>query len=810
VRIPVSTYRLQFNRDFRFVDAIGIIDYLHDLGITDLYSSPILKARPGSTHGYDVIDPTQINPEIGTPEEFDQLVEALHAKGMGLILDIVPNHMAASVDNPWWFDVLEKGQDSPHAAFFDVNWESKKVLLPILGRPYGEALENEELVLRFEHGRYILQYYEQKLPIAAGAGNMTVDQVLSRQNYRLAFWRKAADGINYRRFFDISDLVGLRVERDDVFEATHRYVLKLVDEGKVTGLRIDHIDGLLDPKAYLDRLPQVYVVTEKILAANEPLPCDWRTHGTTGYDFMNSVNGVFIDREGFHKLEQIYSEFTQSSDTFTDVFRERKRQVMRELFAGELTALAHRLWELAEEDRHARDLATEELKEALVSVTACLPVYRTYIRDEKISETDRAYIEDAITVSGKGPAFDFLRRVLVVNPAWYLQDRKPDYLDFVMRWQQFSGPVMAKGLEDTTFYVHNPLISVNDVGGDSNGPEAYFGVDEFHRRNLARHNRWPHSMNASSTHDTKRSEDVRTRINVLSEMPEEWSRRLHRWSRWVPTEDAPAPNEQVLIFQSMLGAWPIEADRLKQYITKALREGKTHTSWINVDEDYERHVLSFVESLYANEKFLKDFTQFQNKIAYFGSLASLSQLVLKIASPGIPDLYRGANVWDFSLADPDNRRPVDFSSRAEMLGEVKKHANPGDLLKCWADGRLKLYVVWRSLNFRREHSNLFLHGEYIPLRVVGFRANHVVAFARHLHDDWCVVAVPRLLAKLGRGQDLWPDTSIELPTGAPAHWINILTSEEPSSPVSASALFSTLPLAVLTARDAFQIRGCMR
>ena len=308
-------------------------------------------------------------------------------------------------------------------------------------------------------------------------------------------------------------------------------------------------------------------------------------------------------------------------------------------------------------------------------------------------------------------------------------------------------------------------------------------------------------MNATSTHDTKRSEDVRTRINVLSEIPEEWSHRLHRWSRWVPTGGAPAPNEQVLIFQSMLGAWPIEADRLKQYITKALREGKTHTSWINLDEDYERRVLSFVDSLYANEKFLKDFTQFQNEIAYFGSLSSLSQLVLKIASPGIPDLYRGANVWDFSLADPDNRRPVDFSSRIEMLEELKKHANPPELLKSWADGRLKLYVMWRSLNFRREYSDLFVHGEYIPLRVVGPRANHVVAFARHLHDDWCIVAVPRLLAKLGRGNDLWPDTSIELPPEAPAHWINILTKEELSSPVSASALFSTLPLAVLTARD---------
>jgi (1->4)-alpha-D-glucan 1-alpha-D-glucosylmutase len=800
MRIPVSTYRLQFNRDFRFVDAIRIVDYLHGLGITDLYASPILKARPGSTHGYDVIDPTEINPEIGTPEEFDQLVEALQAKGMGLILDIVPNHMAASVDNPWWFDVLEKGQDSPYAAFFDVNWESKKVLLPILSRPYGEALENEELILRLENGRHVIQYYEQKLPIAAGAENMTVDQVLSRQNYRLAFWRKAADGINYRRFFDISDLVGLRVERDDVFEATHRYVLKLVDEGKVTGLRIDHIDGLLDPKAYLDRLPPVYVVTEKILAANEPLPCDWRTHGTTGYDFTNFVNGVFVDREGFHELQKIYSRFTQSTETFTDVFRERKRQVMRELFPGEVTALVHRLCELAEEDRHARDLATDELKEALVSVTACLPVYRSYIREGTISETDRAYIEDAIRVSGKGPAFDFLRRVLLVDPAWYLQHRKAEYLDFVMRWQQFTGPVMAKGLEDTTFYVHNPLISVNEVGGDSNGPEPYFGVDEFHRRNLARRNRWPQTMNATSTHDTKRTEDVRARINVLSEMPLRWEACLRRWSRWNWAGGAPAPNEQVLIFQSMLGAWPIEAERLKQYITKALREGKTHTSWINVNEDYERRVLSFIDMLYGTEKFLKDFTRFHTEIAYFGSLSSLSQLVLKITVPGIPDLYRGTDAWDFSLADPDNRRPVDFSSRIEMLEEITKNANPRELLKSWTDGRLKLYVTWRLLNFRREHSDLFLHGEYVPLRVVGSRADHVIAFGRYLHDDWCIVAVPRLLAKLGRGKNVWQDTSIELPPDTPSDWINVLANEEPSSPLPASSLFSTLPLAVLTPR----------
>ena len=797
MRIPVSTYRLQFNRDFRFVDAIRIVDYLHDLGITDVYASPILKARPGSTHGYDVTDPTEINPEIGTREEFDEFISALQAKGMGLILDIVPNHMAASVDNPWWFDVLEKGQDSPYAHFFDVNWESEKVLLPILGKPYGEALDSEELVLKIENGRPVVQYYEHKLPIAAGGEDMNLDQVLSRQHYRLAFWRKAADGINYRRFFDINDLVALRSEREDVFRATHEYVLKLVGEGKVTGLRIDHIDGLFDPKAYLDRLPEVYVVTEKILAAREHIPFDWQTRGTTGYDFLNFTNGVFINRDGFHNLERTYSDVIGFSSTFLEIFRERKRQVMRELFSGEVAALVSRLAKLAEEDRRARDASTEELKEAFLSVTACMPVYRTYIRDENISEIDRSYIEDAIAVSAKGPAIDFLRRVLLLDPAWYQQHRRSDYLDFVMRWQQFTGPVMAKGLEDTTFYVHNPLMSVNEVGGDSNGPECYFGVEEFHGRNLARHARWPHTMNASSTHDTKRSEDVRARINVISEFPAEWARRVRRWRRWTSTTEAPAPNEQILIFQSMLGAWPIEPNRLKQYVRKALREGKTHTSWLNINQEYERRVLSFVDSLYSNQEFLNDFVRFQKKIAHFGALSSLSQLVLKITSPGIPDLYRGTDVWDLSLADPDNRRPVDFSSLMEMLAALKDNANPGQLLKCWTDGRLKLYLTWKLLNFRRAHADLFLQGEYIPLSVVGPRADHIIAFARRLRDDWCVVTVPRLLAKLGRGKNIWQGTSIRLPAGTPLHWTNILTKENSSAELSVSGLFATLPFAAL-------------
>ncbi len=805
MRVPVSTYRLQFNSNFRFADALEIVDYLHALGVTDLYASPLLKARIGSTHGYDVTDPTQLNPEIGTAEEFDRLCGALKEQGMGLLLDIVPNHMAASLENPWWFDVLEKGEKSRYAEFFDVDWTSKKILLPILGRPYGEVLENEELQVRMVNGRPVLKYHEQRLPLAAGAENLSgdaVDRVLSRQHYRLAYWRKAADAINYRRFFDISDLVGLRTECDDVFHATHDYILKLVAEGKVTGLRIDHIDGLRDPKTYLDRLPDVFVAVEKILAANEQTPYDWKVEGTTGYDFTNYLNGAFIDPEGFRKLEKIYTEVTGKDQTLTQIFRERKRQVMRELFTGEVQALVDRLAKLAEADRHARDLRSEDLREAFVSVTACLPAYRTYIRSTDVSETDRALIDGAILAAGKGAAFDFLRRVLHVEPAWYLQRQKPEYLDFAMRWQQFTGPVMAKGLEDTAFYVHNPLISVNEVGGDSNGPESYFGVEEFHRRNLKRHAHWPHTMNATSTHDTKRSEDVRARINVLSELAEAWGRALRRWMRIHPRQTAPDSNEQILIYQSMLGAWPIELDRLKEFLTKALREAKTHTSWVEIDEDYERRVHAFLESLYASKTFLADFQRVQKRVAYYGALSSLAQLVLKATSPGLPDFYRGSELWDFSLADPDNRRPIDFSSRMHRLQKAQ-HSTSHELLKSWEDGSLKMFVTWKLLQFRRKSPDLFLEGDYIPLRAAGTHADHVIAFVRRFRSEWCLVAVPRLCASLSRagsaplGARIWKRTHIHLPPSAPSSWTNILTGESLESPATCSTLFHELPIAVL-------------
>ncbi len=788
VRIPSSTYRLQFNAAFRFEDASGILEYLHELGIDHIYASPLLRARTGSAHGYDVTDPARINPEIGSHEDFDRFAGRLREAGLGLLLDIVPNHMAAHPENPWWNDVLARGQASTYANFFDIDWSPGKILLPILSEPYGNALESGRLSI--EDGT--LRYCDTSLPVHAAQDTADVDEIdriLARQPYRLAYWRKAADAINYRRFFDVSDLICLRTERDDVFKATHAFILDLVNRGVVQGLRIDHIDGLLDPRAYLDRLPRIYVVVEKILAGDETIPADWKAQGSTGYDFLNMVNGVLVDEEGYVELERVYRTFTGSADRAVDVFRKRKRQAMEYLFAAEVDALTDWLAALAQSSRHARDFTRRELREALVSITACLPVYRTYIREDSIPETDRRTIEraaaDSQTCSDATPdAGAYIRDVLLHNR------------DFVKRWQQFTGPVMAKGLEDTTFYVHHPLLSVNEVGGDSNGPETYFGIETFHRRNLVRRRT---TMNATSTHDTKRSEDVRARIDVLSEIPREWERCLDRWTRWNPDEAAPDRNEQIFIYQTLLGAWPITRERLHGYLIKALREARTHTNWLNPDNGYEDQVLAFVDRLLDSRgagKFLKDFKKVHRKVAWYGALNSLGQVLLKITAPGVPDFYQGTELWDFSLADPDNRRAVDYEARMKEFERVKRCANPKELMEHWEDGRIKLFTIWKALAFRRDDPQLFLEGEYIPVEVGGKHANHVIAFMRRLGDRWALIAVPRTMSKLGRAPR-WSNTALDLPGGVPTRWQNVFTDGQVASPLTASVLFSDFPVALL-------------
>jgi (1->4)-alpha-D-glucan 1-alpha-D-glucosylmutase len=923
LRVPVATYRLQFSREFRFEHARALVPYLHKLGVTDLYASPLFRARPGSGHGYDVTDPTRLNPELGTDEEFEALDQELKQFGMGLLLDIVPNHMAASPENPWWMDFLENGASSPYAPFFEIVWHpttargamEDKILIPTLGGPYGSVLENQEITLTLEERGFCVRYYEVKLPIdpksygtilthrlgtleetigadhpalqgllrlvdkierlpvrtATDPGEIEVrrrdggvikrtlwhlynahpeihqflddnvrifngrkgdpnsldllDQLLADQAYWLAFWRVVTEKINYRRFFDVSDLIGIRVDDPRVFEATHALVVRLATEGKITGLRVDHIDGLFDPLEYLRRLqgrivpgprgqgdpPRFYVLVEKILIGDEPLPEEWPVCGTTGYDFLKAMNELFVDPQGLKTLDAIYARFTGTQMTFTDVVYQQKKRVVEELFAGELRALGHHLGLLAEQYRHARYLSPKELMQALVEVTACLPVYRTYIRGFEVPARDSPYIERAVEEARhrnpevSTPVFNFLKRVLLLDLPTSLAVREREaWLLFVMRWQQFAGPAMAKGLEDTACYVYHRLISLNEVGGDPGIQGS--SVETFHRHNVATRARWPYTLSATSTHDTKRSEDVRARINVLAELPQEWTRCLSRWRRWngsqkrrVGGRPVPDPNEEMLIYQTLLGAWPlVEAElpafreRLKGYVIKAAREAKVHTSWINPQPEHESALVAVVDAILRPSRrnnFLTDFLRFQRKIAFYGACNSLAQVLLKITAPGVPDLYQGTELWDFSLVDPDNRRPVDFEIRARLLEDLNRRetkdplALVSDLLGRWADGRVKLFVTAKALNFRAIHSELFLKGDYLPLHARGKWRDRVCAFARRSEEAWAVVAVPRLLTKLIKpgvfplGGRVWGNGCLALPEEAPGRWLNVLTDE---------------------------------
>ncbi len=920
VRVPLTTYRLQFHGRFRFEHARALVPYLDALGVTGLYASPLLKARKGSSHGYDVTDPTRLNPELGTEGEFDALVEALRGRRMGLLLDIVPNHMSASSENRWWMDVLENGAGSPFAPFFDIDWHSpkkaleKKVLLPILGGPYGRVLENRELVLRLEMGGFFVHYHGGKLPLAlksygrilahrlevleenygpehpsfrelwdvisdiehlpapadpAKAGERLqaeeevrekihrfyrdraeirahidetlriyrgtkgdpasfdlLDNLLMEQSYWLSFWRLANEEINYRRFFAISDLISVRVEDPKVFEASHALVLRLVREGKATGLRVDHIDGLYDPMGYLAQLrsrlaPEkgkrsaspFYVVVEKILAEGEDLPAEWPVQGTTGYDFLNLVNGVFVSAVGARALGETYARFLGETQVFETLVYEKKKMIMETLFSGEMHSLGQHLGRLAEQDRYGRDLPRKELQQALVEVTACFPVYRTYIRGFDISARDRRYLGRALReatrrgAEASAPVFDFLRRVLLLEgPAFAAGEQSGEWLRFIMRWQQFTGPIMAKGFEDTALYVYNRLTSQNEVGGHPSGLGV--PVSAFHKRAGGVAARWPHTMNATTTHDTKRSEDVRARINVLSELPEEWEKRLLLWSDWnrgknrlVGGRPVPDPGEEVLLYQTLLGAWPLEQEeipafpeRVRSYMIKAVREAKVHTRWIRPNPEHERAVRDFVTALLEGEegsRFREDFLPFQRMIAHYGAQNGLAQVLVKIAAPGVPDLYQGAELWDLRLVDPDNRGPVDFGRRTRMLDELRSREKGGllplvdELVSTWEDGRIKLYLTWRALNFRRERRELFLSGEYHPLSASGGNKDHVLAFARKRETKWAIAAVPRLVTRLSPrgefplGQKAWGTKSgLVLPEGAPQQWRNVLTGEE--------------------------------
>jgi (1->4)-alpha-D-glucan 1-alpha-D-glucosylmutase len=971
--VPRATYRVQLHADFRFSDAAALVPYLAALGISHLYCSPFLRARAGSRHGYDVVDHGQINPEIGSRADLEALVATLRAHGMGLLIDLVPNHMGVlGGDNAWWLDVLENGPASAFAAYFDIDWHSAdpaltgRVLLPLLGDQYGLVLERGELQLQFapDSGRYTLSYHEHRLPIdPAGYGTLlrraaaalrphaldadalatlatliedferlpsrdstdaaaitrrqrdktllkrrlaaqvaaqpalaqviaaqvdelngrvaarasfdALDALISAQPYRLAHWRTASDQINYRRFFDINELAALRMERPEVFEATHALVLRLAADGWVDGLRIDHPDGLADPAGYFRRLQlryaelagialpdppgeplaarPLYVVIEKIVAPHEQVSTGWAVHGTTGYRFANVVNGLLIDGGAKARLDRSWRAFVGDEAVDFDALAwHGKHLVMDGALAGELTVLATALLRLAREDRRTRDFTLNSLRHALADVVAALPVYRTYLID-KPSAQDRRYIAWAIglarrrSLGADASVFDFLHRVLLGKPLpgapAGLGQR---YNAFARRLQQYTSPVAAKGIEDTALYRHHRLISVNDVGGD---PDAFgLSVAAFHAASRDRAQRWPHTMLATSTHDAKRSEDVRARIDVISEMPAAWRLTVRRWMRLnrshkhtVNGAPAPSRNDEYLLYQTLVGSLPDATPddaalaaytaRIDQAMLKSARESKAVTSWINPNAAYEAALSAFVQALLAPREgnlFLQDLRSTLPVFAWHGALNSCTLAALKCLSPGVPDFYQGHAAIELTLMDPDNRSPVDHPRRRSLLARAQaSRALPDEAARCAdlrallqraGDGELKFRVTWAALQLRRDHKALLRDGDYLPLHARGVCARHVVAFARRAGGRWVLVVATRLYASFGlpAGEApigaVWGDTVVELPTAGSADALapgsrlhERLSGRDHATDAGALALADLLrdcPLALLETADA--------
>jgi malto-oligosyltrehalose synthase len=928
---PLATYRLQLNRDFTFAQATAILPYLARLGISHIYCSPFLKARAGSTHGYDLVDYGRINPELGDDASFARFCASLGDHCLGLILDFVPNHMGVGhADNAWWLDVLEWGQTSPYARYFDIDWSpprrdlAGKLLVPVLGTSYGGALTKGEIELRFDAaaGSFDLWYADHRLPVNArdyaailgplaklpalgrafdrlqeaflseasprylrqvagaakealavaardpataeavdaaaaswrGVGGEAASwtrlhELLQRQPYRLAHWRAAADEVNYRRFFDIQDLAGMRMERITVFRDTHEFIGRLLADGVLQGLRIDHVDGLADPQRYCRRLNafaaaivprdaagkrlRPYLLVEKILTGAETLPPSWPVSGTTGYDYLALANGLFIDPTGLARLKRHWRRFTGIEIEIEEEIYRCRLQVIDRNLASELNYLVNWLVDIAEADWFTRDYTPKRLREALAEIVAAFGVYRTYVTERGISDADRGVIEDAIAKAHKrwegadSEILDFIASLLTLDirerNRGHFTDKREAILRFVARFQQYTGAIAAKAVEDTFFYRFVPLASANEVGASPYQPTT--SPRQFHDRIAERASAWPLAMLASATHDTKRGEDMRARLDVLSEMPDDWARRVARWhihNRAHRSEaggkPVPGPNHEYLLYQSIVGTWPMHPGslprsaarrdayvaRLKAYAVKAAREAKLATSWTAPDQIYEAGFERFIERLFdpPHNPFTDSVVRFLAPILRLGAFNSLSQLVLKATLPGVPDFYQGSEFWDLSLVDPDNRRPVDYSARRDAIAAL----DLAIAVTRWRDGWLKLWLTERLLALRNRMSGLFLSGSYEPLQVEGAAADHIVAFWRRSGDAAILVVATRLLAELVRGDlgTFWPggdcfgDTAIRI-DGA---WIDQFTgarivSEAQTIPVAAT--LARLPVAVLAA-----------
>jgi (1->4)-alpha-D-glucan 1-alpha-D-glucosylmutase len=913
--IPIATYRLQLTADFGFDAAAAVVPYLKSLGITHLYASPFMKARHGSTHGYDIVDHTQLNPELGGEGGFTRLSEALKAHDLGLILDFVPNHVGVHfADNPWWLGLLEWGPASPHAASFDIDWDilpfrsRPGVLLPILGSSYGHSLEKGEIELRYDpnDGSLSAWYFEHRLPIAperygeilrhavkeAGAEDraagkrilelasrymglrhpdrneapgfkaelknivggaeiiargldayragpdrptqiLALHHLLERQHYRLAHWRLASSDINYRRFFDINTLAGLRVEDGGTFEAIHRLVRKLIAEDKLQGLRLDHIDGLRDPAQYFQRLRRLllkaqgrrakpfYMVVEKILGPHEKLHAFSGVHGTTGYEWLNAITQVLIDSNGLEPLDQAWRQISNSPPNVAPVLKEAKRRVLQTLLTSEFTVLTRLLARIAGGHYSTRDYSADSLRQALELYILHFPVYRTYLVPSGPTVRDRELISNTIEnarsdwFAADQGIFEFLRDALtmdLIKPGRATHSA-PRVRRFALKLQQFTGPVMAKSLEDTAFYRYHRLLALNEVGGEPSADAL--SIEAFHKIMVSRAKEWPHGMTATSTHDTKRGEDARARLIALAEIPGEWTSAVARWkvlnaAHLVTGGEMRSPSAafEYMLYQALLGAWPSGQgdgsfrERIQAYALKAAREGKQETSWLNPNEAYEAGLRTFIDRILdpqASAEFLETMERLARRVALLGALNSLSQVTLKTAMPGVPDFYQGTEFWDLSLVDPDNRRPVNFSERASVLSSMEA-PDWTSLAQNWRDGHIKLAWTRHLLKLRAELANVFTDGEYEPLQVSGAHRDQIIAFARRRGRDAAIVAVAKSFAIFSQGGRAWPHA--EAYDGA----LNVSGyslegfAEADASQLRLSDLFTHVPAAVLRAK----------
>jgi (1->4)-alpha-D-glucan 1-alpha-D-glucosylmutase len=915
--IPIATYRVQLTANFDFDAAASIVPYLKALGITHLYASPFMKARKGSSHGYDIVDHTRINPELGGDAGFERLSQALKQHDLGLILDFVPNHVGVHfADNPWWLDVLEWGPASPHAVSFDIDWDILPyrarggVLLPIIGSSYGEALKKGEIELRYDagEGSFSAWYFEHRLPIAperyseilrtsikeagaedGAAGKRILDlasrhrglrhpnrseapgfkaelkgitgsadiiargldayragpqrpaqilalhHLLERQHYRLGHWRLASSDINYRRFFDVNTLAGLRVEDSGTFDAIHRLVRKLIVEGKLQGLRLDHIDGLRDPAQYFQRLRRLirdaqgkdarpfYMVVEKILGEHEKLPPFTGIHGTTGYEWLNTITQVLVDGNGLDPLDEVWRQISNMPPRLGPVLKDAKRRVLETLLTSEFTVLRRLLARIAAGHYSTRDFSADSLRQAFELYILHFPIYRTYLTSAGPTEHDRALISETIDkaradwFAADDGIFEFLRDTLtmdLIKPGRAAHSA-PRVRRFALKVQQFTGPMMAKSLEDTAFYRYHRLLALNEVGGD---PAARaLSVDAFHEAMKIRASKWSHGMTATATHDTKRGEDARARLMALTELPGEWTSAVARWKiqnapHLVIDGEMRAPSGpfEYMLYQTLLGAWPSgERDdsfqeRMQAYALKAAREGKQETSWLNPNEAYEAGLRTFLTRILdrsVSAEFLTSLETLVQRVSRLGALNSLSQITLKATIPGVPDFYQGTEFWDLSLVDPDNRRPVDFKARAAVLASMDA-PDWESLVQNWSDGHLKLAWTRRLLKLRTELADVFAYGDYEPLKISGPHRDHVIAFARRRGRDAAIVAVAKSFAAFSQGGRIWPRAeAFDGALGVNGYAVEGLSGGEANAAeVRLSALFRHLPAAVLKAR----------